>query len=458
MILVVDDDIAVRTSLCLLLKKNGYNAIPAEDPGQAIALVKQQYFDLIIQDMNFSLETSGEEGLKLIKELKALAPQTPIILITAWASVALAVEGMKSGASDFVCKPWSNSQLLNIIETALSLTQTLAKTASHTMDRKELSGLYQFDKIIGEDPQFVAVLETMGRISATDASVLILGESGTGKELIAEAIHQNSKRANRAFVKVNLGGISSSLFESEMFGHKKGAFTDAKNDRVGRFELANRGTIFLDEIGELDMSSQVKLLRILQDRTYEVLGDSRSKTVDVRVISATNRDLSDMVEKGTFREDLFYRLNLITVRLPPLRERPGDIPLLVNTFIEHLKVSYQRPGLQVDKQALKWLKDLPLPGNIRELKNLVERTVLVSRHDRLEITDFATQQAMPKKTNMTAASAAGIATLDQMEETMIRKAMDFYKGNISKVAKSLGLSRATLYRRLEKYNVPYEQE
>jgi transcriptional regulator with PAS, ATPase and Fis domain len=288
--------------------------------------------------------------------------------------------------------------------------------------------------------------------------VLILGESGTGKELIAEAIHQNSKRANRAFVKVNLGGISSSLFESEMFGHKKGAFTDAKNDRVGRFELANRGTIFLDEIGELDMSSQVKLLRILQDRTYEVLGDSRSKTVDVRVISATNRDLSDMVEKGTFREDLFYRLNLITVRLPPLRERPGDIPLLVNAFIEHLKISYQRPALQVDKPALNWLKDLPLPGNIRELKNLVERTVLVSRHDQLQIADFASQQASPKKSNMTAASSAGIATLDQMEETMIRKAMDLYKGNISKVAKSLGLSRATLYRRLEKYNVPYEYE
>lgn len=458
MILVIDDDIAVRTSLCLLLKKNGYSAFPAEMPEEAIELVTRQPYDLIIQDMNFSLETTGEEGLKLIKDLKTIAPQTPIVLITAWGSVALAVAGMKAGAADFVCKPWSNAQLLSTIETALSLRKTLANTTGSTVDRKQLSENYHFDKIIGEDPQFVSVLETAGRISATDASVLILGESGTGKELIAEAIHRNSKRANKPFVKVNLGGISTSLFESEMFGHKKGAFTDARNDRVGRFELANKGTIFLDEIGELDLASQVKLLRILQDRTFEVLGDSRSKSVDVRVISATNRDLLDMVEKGTFREDLYYRLNLITMRLPPLRERSGDIPLLVKAFIDHLKVSYQRPGLQVSKEALKWLTDLPLPGNIRELKNLVERTVLVSRGDKLDIADFAPQAAAPKKGSISPKSASAIPTLDQMEETMIRKAMDLYKGNISKMARSLGLSRATLYRRLEKYNIPYEQE
>jgi DNA-binding NtrC family response regulator len=458
MILVIDDDIAVRTSLCLLLKKNGYQAKAAEMPDEAVQLARKQRFDLIIQDMNYSLETTGEEGLKLIKELKTIAPHTPIVLITAWASVTLAVEGMKAGAADFVCKPWSNAQLLSTIQTALSLSQTFTGVPSRTMDRKQLAESYRFDKIIGEDPQFVSVLETVGRISATDASVLILGESGTGKELIAEAIHQNSRRANKAFVKVNLGGISASLFESEMFGHKKGAFTDAKSDRTGRFELANKGTIFLDEIGELEMASQVKLLRILQDRTYEVLGDSRSKAVDVRVISATNRELADMVEQGTFREDLFYRLNLITVRLPPLRERPGDIPLLVNAFVEHLKVIYGRPHLRVSKEALNWLKDLPLPGNIRELKNLVERTVLVSGHDQLDISDFVSRQAVTKKANLHPSAAAGIATLDQMEETMIRKAMDLYKGNISKVAKSLGLSRATLYRRLEKYNIPFEND
>jgi DNA-binding NtrC family response regulator len=458
MILVIDDDIAVRTSLCLLLKKNGFMAMPAEMPEDAIELVRQQPFDLIIQDMNFSLETSGEEGLKLLKALKILAPQTPVVLMTAWASVTLAVEGMKAGAADFVCKPWSNEGLLSTVQTALSLSQTFTREKSHATDRKQLANSYHFDKIIGEDPQFVSVLETVGRISATDASVLILGESGTGKELIAEAIHQNSKRANKAFVKVNLGGISSTLFESEMFGHRKGAFTDAKNDRVGRFELANKGTIFLDEIGELDMASQVKLLRILQDRTYEVLGDSRSKSVDVRVVSATNRDLADMVERGTFREDLFYRLNLITIRLPPLRERPGDIPLLVSTFIEHLKLLYARPQLRVSKEALSWLKELPLPGNIRELKNLVERTVLVSRNEELTLADFTSQQATSKKGNIAAKSAAGLATLDQMEEVMIQKAMQLHKGNISKVARSLGLSRATLYRRLEKYQIPYEQE
>jgi two-component system NtrC family response regulator len=301
------------------------------------------------------------------------------------------------------------------------------------------------------------MLRQIGQISAADVSVLIEGESGTGKELVAEAIHQNSLRKNQNFVKVNLGGISSSLFESEMFGHKKGAFTDAKGDRVGRFELANKGSIFLDEIGELDLSSQVKLLRVLQDRTYEVLGDSKPRQLDIRVICATNRDLADMVVQGKFREDLFYRINLITVKLPALRERPQDIPLLVKHFLHNLQKTYNRPSLQISETALHYLAQQPLPGNIRELKNLVERTVLVSGKDYLDISDFQGQQPKNlKKVENQVMTGLGMMTLEEMEAVLIRQSMEQHKGNISKVAKSLGLSRGALYRHLEKFHIPYD--
>src|SRR5688500_10683607 len=290
MVLIIDDDIAVRTSLQLLLETEGYEVHTAQNEAEALDELRTHLPQLIILDLNFSIDTSGKEGMKLLKEIKKMNSAIPIILITGWATIELAVEGMKLGANDFLNKPWNNEHLLQCVNTLINLKDK--KPTGHS--RKQLDALYQFGQIIGEDRKMLDILETIGRVAATDASVLIMGESGTGKELIAEAIHQNSARKNKPFIKVNLGGISASLFESEMFGHKKGAFTDAKNDRVGRFELANKGTIFLDEIGELDMSSQVKLLRILQDRTYEVLGDSRSKTVDVRVISATNRDLLDM--------------------------------------------------------------------------------------------------------------------------------------------------------------------
>ncbi|HVG41533.1 MAG TPA: sigma-54 dependent transcriptional regulator, partial [Chitinophagaceae bacterium] len=324
--------------------------------------------------------------------------------------------------------------------------------------RKQLDHLYNFHHIIGDNEKFVNILETIGRVSSTDASVLVLGESGTGKELIAEAIHQNSLRSNKPFIKVNLGGISTSLFESEMFGHVRGAFTDARTDRVGRFELANKGTIFLDEIGDLDAASQVKLLRVLQDRTYEVLGSSRTKTVDVRVVCATNRNLDEMVAKGTFREDLLYRINLITIKLPSLSERFSDIPKLVYFFIDNLKAIYNRTELEVSKEALKWLQQLPLPGNIRQLKNLVERTVLISRRNLLEVEDFKTQvQQSPAKKGDLQLPDVGSISLDELENQMIRRAMAFHRNKISKAAHALGITRSSLYRRLEKYNIPYDE-
>lgn len=456
MILIIDDDIAIRASLGLLLKQNGYKTKEAASPKEALLLAGQYLFHLAIMDMNFSIETSGYDGLALLEQFKKLYPQVPVILITGWGSINLAVEGMRLGASDFITKPWSNEYLLQSVRTALSLSQQ-SINPDESLTRRKLDQQYDFGNIVGQDASLLQILKKVGQIAPTDASVLIEGESGTGKELIAEAVHRNSGRKAQPFVKVNLGGISSSLFESEMFGHKRGAFTDAKSDRVGRFEMANKGTIFLDEIGELDLNSQVKLLRVLQDRTYEVLGDSRSRKLDIRVVCATNRDLSQLVEEGRFREDLYYRVNLIKIKLPALRERPDDIPLLVQHFVNNLKKTYNQPDLKVSPRALQWLSELQLPGNIRELKNLVERTVLVAEREVLEAEDFQTQaQQSPAKPGDKILPAVGTMTLDEIEASMIKKSMSFYHNNISKVAKALGLSRAALYRRLDKFNIPYE--
>ncbi len=454
MILIVDDDIAVRTSLTLLFQQEGLKVKLSATATEALDTVTTKEISLVIMDLNFSADTSGREGMELLLKIRQAKPALPVILITGWATIGLAVEGMKLGASDFINKPWSNEQLLQSVRTLLDLNAV----KSDTLTRKQLDKLYHFENIIGEDRQVLDLLDTIGHVASTDASVLITGESGTGKELIAEAIHQNSRRNGKPFIKVNLGGISSSLFESEMFGHVRGAYTDARTDRTGRFEMAGKGTIFLDEIGDLDPGSQVKLLRVLQDRTFEVLGSSRTKTIDVRVVCATNRNLQEMVSKGTFREDLLYRINLITVKLPALRERPGDIPLLVSFFISNMRDIYNRPGLKVSEDALAWLQRQSLPGNIRQLRNLVERTVLVSKKDHLQIKDFQLQydSSMDKKGNIQLPEV-GTLTLEEVEVMMIRKAMQFHKNRISKAAFSLGITRNALYRRLEKYNIPYDE-
>lgn len=449
MILVIDDDSAIRSSLSFLLKRVGHEVEAVASPKEAIEVVRSVAPELILMDMNFSLSTSGEEGLVLLKQVKIFRPEVPVILMTAWGSISLAVQGMQSGAFDFVTKPWNNAALLNSINTALELNKK--EESIPAKDRTEIDGKFRFDKIVGKSPVLMEVLNTVARIARTNASVLITGESGTGKELIAEAVHVNSGRTKEAFVKVNLGGISQSLFESEMFGHKKGAFTDASTDRVGRFELANKGTIFLDEIGDLDLSCQVKLLRVLQDQTFEVLGDSRPRKVDVRVVSATNRDLRGMVQEHTFREDLFYRINLITVHLPALRERKEDIPLLARHFADIQTRTNGLPHVQFSSDALEFLQRLPYPGNIRELKNLVERTMLVSGKEVLEARDFENQyQAREEVHN--AGFRPGM-TLEEIEKQTILQTLEKYNNNLSQVATALGISRAALYRRLEKYNI-----
>ena len=449
MILIIDDDSAVRSSLSFMLKRAGYSVLAVPGPREAMDVVRSETPDLILMDMNFTLSTTGEEGLTLLKQVKIFCPDVPVILMTAWGSIQLAVQGMQAGAFDLITKPWNNAAQLQRIETALELSATPAEIPQEQSDALNRS------HIIGKSQGLTDVLNTIARIARTNASVLITGESGTGKELIAEAIHINSQRAKQPFIKVNLGGISQSLFESEMFGHKKGAFTDASADRIGRFEMANKGTIFLDEIGDLDPSCQVKLLRVLQDQTFEVLGDSRPRKTDIRVVSATNADLRKMVSERTFREDLFYRINLITVKLPALRERREDIPLLARHFADRQAEVNGLPRTEFSADALQFLTRLPFPGNIRELKNLVERTILVSGKPILDASDFDAQYLRQDEPKAAAGSALAGMTLDEIERQTILQALERYKGNLSQVAMALGISRAALYRRLEKYGISY---
>ena len=441
MILIVDDDNSVRVSLKLLLKRNGYEVATASTPAEAIAFVRGSRPDLVIMDMNYTRTTTGEEGLTLLKQIKVFHPDVPVILITAWGNIPLAVEGIRAGAFDFITKPWDNYTLLGRVATALTLSAKKGAETSSSFDRSA---------IIGRDPKLLAVLDTIERVASTNAPVLILGENGTGKELIAEAIHRNSQRRNGPMVKVNLGGLSQSLFESEMFGYRKGAFTGAVTDREGRFAAAEGGTIFLDEIGDLDINSQVKLLRVLQEHTYEPLGDTRTRRADVRVVCATNADLNGMLKEGSFREDLFYRINLITVTLPPLRERRDDIPLLVGHLLRKVSADAGRDLPEVTPEAMELLKQQPWPGNIRQLANIVERTLLVTPGDILDARDFQAQGLSAEKT-----VADNPGRLKSKEKEEIENALTESGGNLTRAAALLGVTRQTLYRRLAKYNIKY---
>ena len=478
MILVVDDDKNIRLSLKLILERNAYEVALAEGPKKAMQIVRNTpTVELVLMDMNFwsseshesslsngrvatkvggasyTRATDGEEGLTLLKQVKVFRPEVPCILMTAWGSIDLAVQGMRAGAFDFITKPWDNGVLLDRIETAIKINNASPATQPN-----------QSSPIVGTS--LSGILATVARVAPTNAPVLITGESGTGKELIAEAIHRQSQRANGPFVKVNLGGISTSLFESEMFGHKKGSFTDAKADRIGRFELAKGGTIFLDEIGELSLASQVKLLRVLQDQTYEVLGDSQTRRTDVRVVCATNADLRAMVEEKTFREDLFYRINIINLHLPPLRDRREDIPLLVNHFLRMACEVNGLPPVSVSTEAISYLQTLPFHGNIRELKNLVERALLMkesltpgpSPKERGVVTlgrqDFECFSTDSLSTPLSPwRGVGGEASLASMERNAIAACIAKHNGNLSLVAKELGISRGALYRKIEKHGL-----
>lgn len=438
MILLVDDDQTIRLSLGLLLKRAGYETDYARNPDEAIARIRQRRYDLIFMDMNYSRATSGEEGLELLMKTKILCPETPVILITAWGSIELAVEGMRRGAYDFITKPWNNALLLQRMETAIRL------------NGKEQKEIPAFDRagIIGESKALGEILSKVERIAPTNAPVLILGENGTGKELIANAIHLNSQRRDNPFVMVNLGGVPQSLFESEMFGHVKGAFTGAVGNRKGRFELADKGTIFLDEIGDLDLTCQVKMLRVLQQHTFEPVGDSKTRKVDIRVISATNANLTEMVKERTFREDLFFRINLITLRVPALRERREDIPLLVRHFMAEAAGTHHSAVPEITSDAMDFLTRLPYPGNIRQLKNMVEQAVLIGG-GRLDKELFSSMTDLMGSGE----EARFSGTLTDVEKNLIEDALEKAEGNMTQASRILGITRQTLYRRMEKYGL-----
>ena len=442
MILIVDDDRAICASLKMLLSHAGYECHAVTSPSEAIDIVRRQRPGAVMLDMNFSRHTSGDEGLTLLRQIKIFSPDVPVILMTAWGSIGLAVAGMKAGAFDFVTKPWDNRQLLKTIGNAIELSR------HHNDDPTDNNGDFDRCGIVGNDPALCKILDTVSRIATTSATVLITGESGTGKELIAEAIHRNSPRRDKPFVKVNLGGLSQSLFESEMFGHIKGAFTDAVTNRTGRFEAADGGTIFLDEIGELDLSCQVKLLRVLQEQRFEPLGSSKTRKIDVRVICATNADLPSMVAAHTFREDLFYRINLITLELPPLRHRIGDLMPLAHHFVAEAASRYGFKEPVLDPSVKDFHSRHTFPGNLREMKNLIERVLLVNRSETLSAEDF------DRETSPSAKYAETVAgSLEDIERKRIQTALDSCGGNLSRAAVELGLSRQALYRRIEKYGL-----
>jgi DNA-binding NtrC family response regulator len=448
-ILVVDDDGAVQVSLALLLKQSGFEALCADGPQEALAHLESGPVDLVLQDMNFSLQTSGEEGLDLLARIKQRYPALPVLLMTAWGSIALAVRGVKAGAANFFTKPWDNAQLVALVEATLELA---GPSSTPKLTRRALEGQCDFSGIVGEHPKLLKVLETIAQVARTRAPVLILGESGTGKELIADAIHRNSPRSLHPIVKINMGAITPSLFESEMFGHVRGAFTDARSDRKGHIASAEGGTLFLDEIGELLRGDQVKLLRVLQDQRYQAVGASATSQADVRVVSATNRELAELVAGGDFREDLFYRLNLITIRLPPLRERRSDIAPLARHIAGKVAEGYGLGEVVLAPDALEWLAAQPWPGNIRQLKQTLERTLLLAGKSRLAQADFVATSAVDEGAPGTRLGVDGM-TLEQVERHMIEQALLQHTGNISRVAKALGLSRTALYRRLERHGL-----
>jgi two-component system NtrC family response regulator len=448
-ILVVDDDSAVQVSLALLLRQAGFEPLCCDGPQQALAELASGPVDLVLQDMNFSLQTSGDEGLDLLARIKQQHPATPVLLMTAWGSIALAVKGVKAGAANFFTKPWDNAQLADLVHATLELA---APPSPSRLSRQALDAQFDFAGILGEHPKLLKVLETIGQVARTRAPVLVLGESGTGKELVADAIHRNSPRAAQPIVKINMGAITTSLFESEMFGHVRGAFTDARADRKGHIASAEGGTLFLDEIGELNRGDQVKLLRVLQDQRYQPVGASATSQADVRLVSATNQELAELVAGGEFREDLFYRLNLITIRLPPLRERRSDIPLLARHIAASVADGYGLGEVTLAEPALQWLAAQPWPGNIRQLKQTLERTLLLAGKNQLSQADFV---AAGQADDGVAAQRLGVdgMTLEQVERHMIEQALQQHTGNISRVARALGLSRTALYRRLERHGL-----
>ena len=440
-ILIVDDRRDIYLSTSFVLEDNGYCPLEANSPHQARETIKQKSIDLILLDMNYSLDTtSGEEGITFLSWLSESVFNIPVVAMTAWSNVALAVKAMQLGAGDFIEKPWQNQRLLQVIKQQLALSNL--QTQNQKLQQR-LEPTVQRD-YVWRSPCMLQLLEQVNSVASTGVNILLTGDNGTGKSLLAKTIHSASGYQSGPFISVNMGAIAESLFESEMFGHKKGAFTDAKNNRIGRFELANQGTLFLDEIANIPMSQQAKLLRVLESGQYEALGSSQTQQMNTRIISATNGDLNKLIANEKFREDLFYRLNTLEFRVPSLRERELDIIPLAEYFICIFTQKYQRGEITLSTQAKNNLCAYHWPGNIRELSHLMERAVLLRQNAELSGDDLS---LLPKRTD----ESIAMMTLEQAERKLIKQALVSSANNISKAAKLLGLTKSSLYRRLEKY-------
>ncbi len=452
-ILIIDDDEDVLLAAKMLLRKHAENVLIEKNPKKIPFLLNNDTYDVILLDMNFSKDiTSGKEGFFWLNEIRQRDPNAVVILITAYGDVEMAVTALKEGATDFVLKPWQNEKLIATLSSAVKLKKSYNEVDQLKQKNKRLEeDINQpFKEIIGESPAIKQVFAIVDKVAVTDANILILGENGTGKELIARAIHQRSQRQDNVFISVDMGAITETLFESELFGHKKGSFTDAKEDRAGRFEVANNGTLFLDEIGNLSMPLQSKLLTVLQNREVTRIGSNKSTSIDIRLVCATNMHIHEMVKDNTFRQDLLYRINTVELHLPPLRDRVEDIALLAGHFVSIYSSKYRKQAKKVSPAAIKKLEKYHWPGNIRELQHAIERAIIMGEKTALNPEDFFFLSHRPEGNK-----EAGVDSynLDEVERNVIQKAIHKHGGNISKAAKDLGLTRASLYRRLEKHGL-----
>jgi len=446
-VLVADDQTDVIEALRLLLKAEGYGIETATSPAQVVAAIEARDFDAVLMDLNYSRDTtSGQEGLDLLMRIQAIDSLLPLVVMTAWGSVGLAVEAMRRGAADFIQKPWENERLLSVIRTQIELSR--ARRVGQRLEAE--NRLLRADgapTMIAQSASMRPVLDIMSRVGPSDANILITGEPGTGKEVVARTLHVMSNRSNKPMVTVNAGGLAEGIFESELFGHIKGAFTDAKMDRVGRFELADTGTLFLDEIANVPMNLQAKMLRVLEIGEMERVGSSKTRRVDVRVLSATNAHLDEEVSNGRFRQDLLFRLNTVEIHLPPLRDRREDIPLLANHFLGMHAQRYRKRIMGFDSSAMQALLENPWQGNVRELDHVVERAILMAQDTLIRMSDLALRSgggATPRLEDM---------TIEEVEAFLIKKTLARYNGNVSHAASALGLSRSALYRRLQRYGL-----
>ncbi|MEX0360059.1 MAG: sigma-54-dependent transcriptional regulator [Allomuricauda sp.] len=448
-ILVIDDNKSVLSALEILLQFEYKSVETLFNPNQISSFAHMDQIDIVLLDMNFSAGVNtGNEGLYWLNEIKKKSPHTSVIMMTAYGAVDLAVKALKQGASDFVLKPWNNERLLTTVKSAFELRKS--KQEIHQLKKKEneLKQVINEDKnfIIGNSQALTSVLNLVRKVAKTDVNVLITGENGTGKELIARELHRLSIRKDELFIGVDMGSIAENLFESELFGHMKGAFTDAKDDRAGKFEAAHQGTLFLDEMGNLSLQMQAKLLSAIQNKSVVRVGSNKPIAVDIRLICATNCNLPQMVADGLFREDLLYRINTINIEVPPLREREGDILILADFFLKKFASKYDKPGLRINNLAQEKLMEYPWPGNVRELQHTRERAVILSEGNVLKPTDFLLHSKPSQSFD------AGPATLDEMEQQMISKALEQHDGNYSAAADQLGISRQTLYNKMKKKN------